>query len=93
MPTGSRILTPESPAKVIAFNQMLELSEFDGVTAVLRMTPFDTEGNMGHPAFREIRKIKITMTTSAIAMKMVSPIMKNFWQAQIPETRIRMAMA
>ena len=44
-------LTPDEPAKVIAFNELLDLKDLDGVTAVLRMTPFDTAGNMGHPAF------------------------------------------
>jgi len=47
-------LTPETPAKVIDFSEMVDLSDLDGVTAVLRMTPFDEAGNQGWPAFREM---------------------------------------
>ena len=47
-------LTPDAPAKIIDFSELLDLTNLDGVSAVLRMTPFDTAGNMGHPAFQSI---------------------------------------
>lgn len=49
-------LTPETPAKVISFEEMADLSDLPGggVTAVLRMTPFDTLGNQGWPAFKTV---------------------------------------
>lgn len=50
----TKSLTPDEPLKIIAFEEILELAELDGVSAVLRMTPFDTAGNMGHPAFKTI---------------------------------------
>jgi hypothetical protein len=47
-------LTPDEPAQTIEFSELANLTNLDGVTAVLRMTPFDTAGNQGWPAFREV---------------------------------------
>jgi hypothetical protein len=47
-------LTPDAPAKIIEFTEIASLVGLDGVTAVLRMTPYDTAGNMGWPAFTSI---------------------------------------
>ncbi|MGK0237761.1 MAG: hypothetical protein ACI92G_001223 [Candidatus Pelagisphaera sp.] len=49
-------LTPDTPAKVIDFIEVADLSELQGggITAILRMTPFDTQGNQGWPGFKTI---------------------------------------
>lgn len=52
---GSTVsLTPETPKKIIEFTPTAELGGLDGVTAVLRVTPFDIAGNQGWPAFRTV---------------------------------------
>ncbi|MCB1121838.1 MAG: hypothetical protein KJT03_09840 [Verrucomicrobiae bacterium] len=50
----TKSLTPDEPMKIIEFEELLKLADLDGVTAVLRMTPIDTTGNMGHPYFQSI---------------------------------------
>jgi hypothetical protein len=48
-------LTPDAPAKVISFNDLLPLDELGGgFTAVIRFTPFDEDGNPGWPGFQTV---------------------------------------
>ena len=49
-------LSPDAPAKVISFEEMVDINALPGggIDAVLRMTPFDTRGRQGWPAFKTV---------------------------------------
>ena len=47
-------LTPDEPAKSIEFTHIADLKDLDGVTAVVKMTPWDESGNQGIPGFNTV---------------------------------------